>query len=139
VAPRGHEVILLVEDDVAVLVGISSVLRGHGYRVLSACSMRAALECVKDEATHVDLLITDLVFSDGAGLDLAAALAVRWPALSLVVIADQSQQPEAALGEMRERLTWIEKPISPDALLFVIRNCLDQGRAQASLGALGNA
>ena len=55
---RGHETILLVEDDPAVLTVTADMLAGLGYRTLTAADGAQAADILKSQAA------VDLVFSD---------------------------------------------------------------------------
>ncbi|MBA3774788.1 MAG: response regulator [Ramlibacter sp.] len=57
---RGSETILVVEDDPAVQLAVSSMLQVLGYRVLRANEAQAALSILQS-GVHVDLLFTDVV------------------------------------------------------------------------------
>jgi PAS domain S-box-containing protein len=60
--------ILLVEDDPDTLRILTRLLRGMGYVVSAANSVRAALDAAGRE--EFDLLISDLGLPDGSGLDV---------------------------------------------------------------------
>ena len=68
---RGHETILVVEDDEAVRRVTAQQLKELGYEVLEAENARAALTILQRE--RVDLLFTDVTMPGGvSGPDLAA-------------------------------------------------------------------
>jgi hypothetical protein len=58
---RGHETVLLVEDDLKVREVVAAALREAGYVVLEAASGLAALALLQARREGVDLLIVDLV------------------------------------------------------------------------------
>ena len=58
---RGHETILVVEDEAPVRSLLQRVLRGLGYRVLTASNGAEALQITAGNGRHLDLLLTDLV------------------------------------------------------------------------------
>ena len=67
----GREGILLVEDEPQVRTVIAEMLRSSGYEVLDAAGPLEALELLADDATTIDLVLTDLVMPELGGIDLA--------------------------------------------------------------------
>jgi len=58
--PRGHETILIVEDDALVRSFVVSQIDGLGYRTLHAVDGADALRILRSPAS-IDLLFTDIV------------------------------------------------------------------------------
>ena len=74
-APRGHETILVVEDDPLVQGYVIAQLGSLGYRTLAASDGAAALALV-DQGVEFDLLFTDIIMPGGMnGRELAEAVA----------------------------------------------------------------
>jgi two-component system cell cycle sensor histidine kinase/response regulator CckA len=57
----GAGTIVLVEDEDAVRTFSARALRDKGYHVIEASDGESALEFIKKEADHIDLIITDVV------------------------------------------------------------------------------
>ena len=77
------------------------------------------------EAGGVDLAVVDLHLPDGDGVALARALRERLgPDLPVIFITgDQAPLQEALAGLLvEERVTLVEKPFSPDALVDTVRS-----------------
>ena len=64
------ETILIVEDDRELRAYLSEVLRGLGYRVLTAPDAKAALSVLEPDSARVDLLLTDVVMPGMNGREL---------------------------------------------------------------------
>ena len=77
--PRGHETVLLVEDEAMLRELSTRTLRSFGYRVLPAASGGEALEVEAAHAGEIQVLITDLVMPGMSGRQVAAELARRRP------------------------------------------------------------
>jgi CheY-like chemotaxis protein len=116
-AADGHgELVLIVEDDPAVRVSTSRILREHGYRTIEAEDGRSALDHGRDLAEDIDLVLTDVVMPGMGGGDPAEHLAKRYPRLRTLFMTGY---PERA-GEGRRPLSKsevIEKPFMPAELL----------------------
>ena len=72
---RGTETILLVEDDAALRVYGTTVLRDLGYSVHVAADGKEAMRIGEENGESIDLLITDMVMPGMGGRELATALA----------------------------------------------------------------
>jgi len=82
---RGHESILVVEDDPEVRATVIRQLTDLGYAVVEAESPQAALALVKDPTIKIDLLFTDLVMPGGMnGQELARAVLMERPGLHVL-------------------------------------------------------
>jgi len=76
--------VLLVEDDPAVLAGLSQLLARYGFEVVEARSAREALEMAEREGIHV--VVQDLGIPDMDGLELLSRLAGRLPRVKLLAV-----------------------------------------------------
>jgi CheY-like chemotaxis protein len=103
-----------------------AVLRGHGYRVLQACSGNDALEVWKWHGSRIALLVTDLVMPDGlGGVELAARL--RQEKSTLKVVLTSGYASGTIGGEFRPPAGthFIHKPYKPQVLAQAVRDALD--------------
>ena len=67
----GHETILLVEDEPAILKMTTTMLQRLGYTVLSAGTPREGLVLAGKVANEIHLLLTDIIMPEMNGRDLA--------------------------------------------------------------------
>ena len=74
-------VILVVEDEPAILRMAQTLLERLGYRCLVASSPIEALTLAQDHAQQLRLLITDVIMPEMNGRDLAERLRGRHPGL----------------------------------------------------------
>ncbi|HLF56296.1 MAG TPA: response regulator, partial [Thermoanaerobaculia bacterium] len=124
-SPRGHETVLLVEDEPAVRNIGRIALERHGYRVLEAGDGAAALALVESGKIEFDLLVTDLVMPQMSGRDLADHLRARRPGLKVLFVSgyvdDALEREGLEFGE-RE---FLSKPFSLKDLARAVRRRLD--------------
>lgn len=122
----GSEVVLLVENEPAVLTLASRTLRREGYTVLEARRPDEALRIAESHHGPIDLSITDVVMPQMSGPELVDRLL----ATRSVNVIYMSGFTEAALVQRITRLgvTLVEKPFSPRALLQVVRDTLDKAK-----------
>ena len=62
--------VLVVEDEADLLDEVASYLRRRGETVLVAGSHDDGLRIIRDDATPIDVLVTDARLPDGNGIDL---------------------------------------------------------------------
>jgi two-component system, cell cycle sensor histidine kinase and response regulator CckA len=98
---RGHETILLVEDEELLRHVILDMLGQLGYRVLGAKSGKEALVLAEEYPGKIDVLVTDVLMPDLPGPQLADSLRCSRPDLKVIFVsgdmdADHSLAPESA-------------------------------------------
>ena len=121
----GEPKVLLVDDDADVLQGLGLVLRGHGFKLLSAWSASAALELLAREP--VDLVISDHQMPGLSGLELLREVARLYPATARVMLsgrADFQVAVEAINGRLIHQ--FVAKPCTPLDLRMAAFSALQQ-------------
>ncbi len=123
--PRGHERILVVDDEAPLLDVAVNMLRGLGYEVVSRSNGVDAFEVATQDEQSYDLVITDLAMPQMTGLELAEKLLARTPGLPILLLTGYSVEitPEAACE--RGFRAMLRKPVSRGALAEAVRRVLD--------------
>ena len=124
-AARGHETILLVEDEPAILKITAQMIEGLGYTVLKANSPAEALRLAKEHAAHIQLLITDVVMPEMNGRDLAKKILSIQPNLKCLFMSGYTADVIARNGVLDKGVHFIEKPFLKHTLAAQIREALD--------------
>jgi CheY-like chemotaxis protein len=125
-APRGHETVLLVEDEPAVCVLMQHLLEHHGYRVHAAASALEALELWQAHADTIDLLVTDMVLPGGVnGYELAQRLLLGNPKLKVIYCSGYADEMLGENSPLRLDGNFLEKPFVPTKFLQRVRDVLD--------------
>jgi signal transduction histidine kinase len=75
--------ILLVEDHVGTLTAMTKLLSGLGHHVITAATVKEALEAAEQEP--IDLVVSDLGLPDGSGHDVMRALRARYAVKGIAV------------------------------------------------------
>jgi PAS domain S-box-containing protein len=124
--PGGTETILFAEDDVAVRKSTVTILRQRGYQVLDAASGPEALKLWSQKRDAIALLFTDLVMPGGiTGRQLATQLQTEKPGLKVIYASGYSADIAGREIQLQSGENFIQKPVHPDELLKIIRECLD--------------
>ena len=123
------EVILVVEDEVAVRELACIALRKRGYQVLHASNGPAAIEVWTKNPGAVDLLLTDMVMPNGMnGGELAKDLSARNPRLKIIYTSGYSPEILKQDSLLAQGINFLPKPYDLPALLKAVRLCLDGGK-----------
>jgi PAS domain S-box-containing protein len=130
---RGHETILLVEDEDAVRTLASRVLRHNGYLVLEARHGQDALNLSHDHKGDIDLLLTDVVLPAMNGRVLSERLLQYRPDLKVLLMSGYTDDEILRRGLFEPGMYFLQKPFTPQALLRRVRAVLD-----SELGAVAD-
>lgn len=120
----GTEIILLVEDEPAVRLLTQHILRTHGYTVHEAEDGFQALDLIRRNALHIDLLLTDLVMPGMNGKELAMRLRSHFAELKVLYMSGYSDNPPVTGDETQGHTTFLQKPFSPEDLIRMVREIL---------------
>jgi len=124
-SPLGHgEVILLVEDDLAILRMTENILRRLGYSVLTATSAEQALRLAEAHPGRVALLLTDVVMPGMNGLELAQQLLPLQPGLKSLFMSGYTADVIATRGELAKGVQFLQKPFSRRTLAQKVQTTL---------------
>ncbi len=124
--PRGHETILVVEDEPSVRAVVVQLLKKLGYTVIEAEDGIEALERL-DETGEIDMLFTDIVLPGGmTGKDVACEVLKRQPAVRLLYTSGYAADVMDEGGRVAEGGEFLSKPYPMKALASRIREILDE-------------
>jgi CheY-like chemotaxis protein len=122
---RGHETLLIVEDEPSVRNLVASALRHDGYRLLIASSAEEALSTADAHDGPIDLLLTDAMMPGKSGLELANLMTARRPGIPVIVMSGYTEETLAVPG-LKEPIALLQKPFTPRELRRRIREVLDR-------------
>ncbi|MFO0650096.1 MAG: PAS domain-containing protein [Polyangiales bacterium] len=129
---RGHETVLLVEDDDQVRAAVAIMLRRGGYHVIPAANGGEALLICEQHAGTIHLLLTDVVMPKLNGRKVAERLVAMRPGLRVLFMSGYTENAIVHHGVLDAGLDFIARPISPGMLLEKVRELLDRGGPSAS-------
>ena len=122
-ATRGHETVLLVEEDAVVSKMVGGILTADGYRVLMARNASDALREARREGQPAQLLIAPLNAPGDESEKLARALHVARPGLRVLSTGLPDLPPLTWLAPKHQ--VRLPKPFALSELLKAARMLLD--------------
>jgi PAS domain S-box-containing protein len=122
---RGHETVLVVEDEPPLRELAARILAAAGYTVLQAANGPDALALIAGHAATVDLVFTDVVMPGMNGRELAARLSVLRPSMRVLYTSGYTEDAILRHGVLDDPSRFLSKPYTPAVLRRRIREALD--------------
>ena len=127
----GKTRILVVEDDLSILTGLSMNLRFDGYEVLQAQDGRTGLQKAVDE--RPDLLVLDVMLPELNGYELLRELRRRGLSTPVVMLSARGQEHDKTLGLDLGADDYVVKPFGLAELLSRIKAVLRRRQREPEL------
>jgi len=116
--------ILLIDDDLLALKGISINLKRAGYHVTTTDSGERAVELL--EETAFDLVLTDLVMEPLDGIDILIKAKELNPEIKVIIITGYGEL-SSKIDALRFRVDdFLRKPMDIEELIFRVKDCLEK-------------
>jgi PAS domain S-box-containing protein len=123
--PRGHERVLVVEDEPQVRASVVRQLQSLGYAVSEAGDGKAAIAIFETARLPYDLLLTDVVMPGPiGGRALADEVLRRWPATKIVFVSGYAENAVLHDGHADEGVVLLIKPFRKSDLARTVREAL---------------
>ncbi|MGI9103508.1 MAG: response regulator [Terriglobales bacterium] len=122
----GRETILLAEDESALRELATELLQSLGYGVLAAAGGEEALECARQAAGPIDLLLTDMIMPGISGRELAEQLRALRPQVRVVYMSGYTNEIIKRQDLLAAHEAFVHKPFTRDVLARTIRQVLDR-------------
>jgi len=126
--PQGTETILLVEDEPGVRALVRDTLRLQGYTVLEARHGIEALMIGTQETGVIHLLLTDVVMPQMGGREVADRLLAARSDLRVLYMSGYTENAVVHRGVLNPGTAFLQKPFTPDLLVYKVREVLDAER-----------
>ena len=123
VATGAGEAVLVIEDDSAVRLIISDVLRDLGYACIEASDGQAALPMLTSN-TPLDLLITDVGLPGLNGRQIAEIARRHRPQLKILFVTGYAEHATGHAPFLEPGMEMVTKPFALDALALKIREMI---------------
>ncbi|MEJ2677934.1 MAG: sigma-54 dependent transcriptional regulator [Gemmatimonadota bacterium] len=125
--------VLIVDDEANIRRMLGRLLQGESYHTLEADSGRRALE--QADAEDPDVVLLDLAMPGMNGMEVLRALRERRPELPVVMISGRATLQEAVEATKLGAFHFIEKPLTPEAVLMTVKGAVELRRAREMTSA----
>jgi two-component system nitrogen regulation response regulator NtrX len=123
-----HEQILVVDDEPGVRVALENILGDEGFRVYSVASGEEGLQVFDEQA--FDAVLLDVWLPGIDGLETLQRLRERRDDTEVVMISGHGTIETAVRATKLGAFDFVEKPLSLEKTLLVLRNALRQRRLE---------
>ncbi len=124
--PRGHETVLVVEDDDEVRKLAVGILAKYGYRVLEASQGGDAFLLCEQCKEPIHLLLSDVVMPGMSGPDFARRLKYFYPEIKVLFMSGYTDNALSQNGLLDQEVYFLQKPFSVERLTEKVREVLDK-------------
>lgn len=120
--------ILLVDDDPALLTGMSDLLEMAGYRISPATDGRDALSRLEAMDGLPDLIVSDIRMPNMDGYALLDAIREHheWISIPFIFLTAKGEKEDIRDGKLRGVEDYLTKPFEFPDLLVSIQSCLSR-------------
>jgi DNA-binding NtrC family response regulator len=121
--------IFVVEDDSLARRAVCRALGAAGFAVTELESAPAALEALKERASEVDVLITDVLMPEMSGFDLLTEVQARWKDIPVLLMTGQATVSAAVEAMRLGAYDYLVKPVDPqNTLIPSVRRAIEHRR-----------
>ena len=121
---KGHESILIVDDEPSLRRLASELLHSQGYKTHCAENAKQALSILEHET--IDLVLSDVIMPDMDGYQLAKIIHESDPNVKILFVSGFSGDEHTENGSHSWQQNLLHKPYQADVLYTKIRSLLDQ-------------
>ena len=127
-----QHLILVVDDEPAILMTAAAILEMQGYKTATASDGAMALE--RALQIKPDLVLSDVVMPRMNGVQLAIELKKRLPSTNVLLFSGNAATVDILEGARREGHDFkiLAKPVPMDELLTEVKNSLPPRAVSAS-------
>ncbi len=119
------KLILVAEDDFAILTGVTDLLESEGYEVVTAREGVAALE--RFRAGHPDLVLLDVMMPGMNGYDVCREIRAEDRLTPVLMLTAKGREIDKVVGLELGADDYIVKPFGMAELLARVRSALRRG------------
>jgi two-component system, NtrC family, nitrogen regulation response regulator GlnG len=115
---------LLVEDDAAIATVITAALEDEGFEVARSDSIAGRDRLLSARA--FDVMLTDVVLTDGDGIETLGAVQRAHPAMPIIILSAQNTLDTAVRATGTGAFEYFPKPFDLDELVRAVRQAAER-------------
>jgi two-component system nitrogen regulation response regulator NtrX len=120
--------ILIVDDEANIRRMLAGLLESEGHTTAAAGDADAAIAAMRVE--EADVVLLDLALPGASGLVVLERLRADWPATPVVMMSGRASLSDAVSATRIGAFHFLEKPLSPEALLMAVEGAAELRRAR---------
>jgi two-component system nitrogen regulation response regulator NtrX len=120
------ETILVVDDERGILLALKGILEDEGYRPVLVEDGESALRRLREQP--VDLVLLDIWLPGRDGVAILQEITKGWPDIPVVMMSGHGTIETAVRTTKLGAYDFIEKPLSLEKTLLVLRHALEERR-----------
>lgn len=122
---KGHEFVLVVEDDESLGEGCVEVLVSSGYKAKLIHRPKEAVEFFEQNKDKIDVVLTDLMMPEINGDELACLFLAEKPEIKIMYTSGYAGSNLNRIKTFSKESILIQKPMTKKVLLSTLRGVLD--------------
>jgi CheY-like chemotaxis protein len=123
--PMGHnELVLLVDDELAIREITGATLEAYGYRVMTANDGAEAVALFAQHQDEIDVVVTDMMMPFMDGHATIRALQKLDPSVKVIAVSGLMQNHKVDEGVSNGKILFLHKPYTTEKLLTALRQML---------------
>lgn len=123
---KGHETVLLVEDNDLLRRTITMVLQKQGYHVLEAANGSVGIVMAESHQGPIHLVITDINLPELSGSQMVERLIILSPGLRILFMSGGYEDVVIQQGGESSKVDFLQKPFDIATLTQTVREILDR-------------
>lgn len=120
--------VLIVDDEPNLRRMLRAILEEERFTVIEAGSAEEGLSLLEEHRPEATLL--DLVLPGMSGLEALPLVQERSPGIPVVMMSGEATLSDAVEATRRGAFHFLEKPLTPEAVLVTLRAAMEVGRAR---------
>jgi len=114
--------ILIIDDEPGIRTVLSDIIRDENHKVLTAGDGFEGLSILKEHS--VDLIILDVWLPNMGGIDVLKEIKKKYPNIEVIMISGHANIDIAVKAVKLGAFDFLEKPLSLDKIINLIKNAL---------------
>lgn len=123
-----QKTILIVDDEESIRQSLGGILADDGYDILTAGSGEEALKILGEEV--VNLVLLDIWLPGMDGIETLRMIKTEYPQLRVVMMSGHGTIETAVKATKLGAFDFIEKPLSLEKMLLLVKHALDMNRLE---------
>ena len=121
--------VLVVEDDDALRVALTQILRRRSFETLDAANGTDAINLLRANSIKIDIMLLDVTIPGPSSHDVATVAAENRPGLKIVLTSAYDEKTVRTRVGAPQNCGFIRKPFQVEELVQTLRNSLSLGTA----------